>query len=116
MAPRFLRADTFRYKRIGSHSRKLQKWRRPRGKHNKLRLKRFGHPACPSVGYKTKKTNTGKVCGLKPVLIANLASLDSVGKDNIAILSRKLGAKKKLEIIKKAEEKKIKILNIGAKK
>ena len=116
MVKQFLRADTFRYKRIGSHSRKLSKWRRPRGKHNKLRLNRTGHPQSPSIGFGTPKSQAGKIMRLIPKNINNLHDLESAGKDNIIIISRRLGARKKLEIIKKAEEKKIPIFNMGGKK
>ncbi len=116
MIKQFLRADTFRYKRIGSHSRKLAKWRRPRGKHNKLRLKRTGHPRQPSIGFGTPRISEGKINNLLPVLVNNLKDLSKVSKNNIAILSRTLGAKKKLEIIKIAQEKSIKISNLGGKK
>ncbi|MEK6892980.1 MAG: eL32 family ribosomal protein [Nanoarchaeota archaeon] len=116
MPKQFLRADTFRYKRIGKNRPKLQKWRRPRGKHNKLRLKRTGHPACPSIGYGTKRVNSGKILGFKPILINNLKELEKIGKDNAIIISKRIGAKNKLEIIKIAEGRKIKILNLGAKK
>jgi large subunit ribosomal protein L32e len=110
MVKQFLRSDTFRYKRIGSHSRKLSKWRRPRGKHNKLRLKRTGHPASPSIGYGTSGRS------IAPLMINNLKDIESVGKNTSVIISKKVGAKKRLEIIKKAEEKSIKILNVRAKK
>lgn len=116
MPKQFLRADTFRYKRIGKNRPKLQKWRRPRGKHNKLRLKRTGHPACPSIGYGTARIHAGKISGFKPILITALKDIEKAGKENAIIISKRIGAKNKLEIIKIAESKKIKILNLGAKK
>ncbi|MDP3881636.1 MAG: eL32 family ribosomal protein [Nanoarchaeota archaeon] len=116
MKRQFLRADTFRYKRIGSHSRKLLKWRRPRGKQNKLRLKRTGHPQQPSIGFGTSRSQSGKIRNLVPMNINNLKDLEKASKDNILIISRRIGAKKKLEIIKIAEEKKIQVFNIGGKK
>jgi len=116
MTGQFLRADTFRYKRLGSHSRKLAKWRRPRGKHNKLRLKRAGHPVCPGIGFGSMKKTAGKINGMIPKVISNLMDISNLTKENIAIISKRLGAKKKIEVIKKLEEKQIKILNLGAKK
>jgi large subunit ribosomal protein L32e len=116
MKKQFLRADTFRYKRLGSHSKKLAKWRRPRGKHNKLRLKRAGHPQSPSIGFGTPRAMSGKIKNLAPKMINNLKDLELAKISDILIISRKLGAKKKLEIIKKAEEKKIRIFNIGGKR
>jgi ribosomal protein L32E len=44
--------------------------------------------------------------------VLNVEGLESVGKENIVIIG-KVGAKKKMEIIKKATELKLKILNLG---
>ncbi len=112
---RFMRADTFRLLRLGKKRRKLQKWRRPRGTHNKLRLKRKGHPELPTVGHRSPKIQSGKVSGLTPVLVHNLNELSRLDKNSIAIIAR-IGARKKLEILKKADEMKIKVMNAGGKK
>ncbi len=112
---KFLRADTCRFLRIGKKRRKIQKWRRPRGKSNKMRLGRAGYPAVPKVGFKTPKSEAHRVQGLIPKVVHNLKEIESLGKENAAILAR-VGAKKKLEMIKKAEELKIKIINLGRNK
>ena len=112
---KFVRPDTFRFSRLGKNRRKLQKWRRVRGKSNKLRLGRMGYPVVPTIGHKGPRKDAGKVKGLMPKLVHNLAELQDIGKNEGAILAR-IGAKKKLELIKKAEELKIKILNLGGKK
>jgi large subunit ribosomal protein L32e len=117
MSRRFLRSDTERYLRLGKKKRKLQKWRRPRGKHNKIRLKRFGYPIQPGIGFSSQKKEANRIKGLIPVLIYNVNGLLKLSKENIAIIAH-VGAKKKLEIIKKADELKIPIanLNVGGKK
>jgi large subunit ribosomal protein L32e len=111
----FLRADTFRLSRLGKKRPKLLKWRRPRGKHNKLRLKRVGHPVQPEIGFRSSRKERYLVSGLRPILVRNLKDLASLKKDNSIILAR-VGAKKKLEIIKVAKEKGFKILNLGGQK
>ena len=115
MNKRFLRVDTCRFSRIGKNRRKLQKWRRARGKSNKIRLHRAGYPCAPNMGFKTKKSEAGKVEGFVPKLVHNLEELHSIGKNEAAILAR-IGARKKLELIKEAEKAKIKILNLGGRK
>lgn len=115
MSHKFLRSDTNRFLRLGKKRRKLQKWRRARGKSNKLRLGRAGYPSVPKVGFRTARKEAGKINGFTPRLVHNLNELQSLGKNEVAILAR-IGARKKLELIKKAEEMKIKILNIGGKK
>lgn len=112
---KFLRVDTNRFSRIGKNRRKLQKWRSPRGKSNKLRLGRAGYSQVPKVGFKTSRDEAGRVKGLMPKLVHNLNELNALTKDNGAIIAR-VGARKKLELIKKADELKIKILNLGGKK
>jgi len=116
MKIKFLRQDTVRHLRLGKNRRKLQKWRRPRGRHSKMRKKRFSYPRMPSVGYKTPTEKAGKINGKIPVLIENLKQLDLCKKENILILSRRIGAKKKIEIIKKAKEKGLELLNLGGSK
>jgi len=115
MSRKFLRSDTCRFLRIGKKRRKLQKWRRARGKSNKIRLGRVGCPSMPKVGFKTPRKTAGKVQGLTPKLVHNVAELEKLTKNDIAILAR-IGARKKLELIKKADELKIKIMNLGGKK
>jgi len=113
--PKFLRVDTNRFSRIGKNRRKLQKWRRARGKSNKLRLGRAGYSQVPKVGFRTARKDSGKVKGLVPKLVHNLNELIALTKDEGAIIAR-VGARNKLEIIKKADELKIKILNLGGKR
>jgi large subunit ribosomal protein L32e len=115
MPRKFVRVDTCRFSRLGKNRRKLQKWRRPRGKHNKVRLKRFSYPVAPVIGFKSPRNLAGKISGLTPVLVHNLKELEALGKSSIAILAR-IGAKKKIEMIKKAEELKIQILNVAREK
>lgn len=112
MSKRFLRSDTVRHLRLGKKRKKLQKWRRDRGRHSKMRRKRFGYPISPGVGYKTKKSTSGLIAGLRPVLVHNISELEAVRKSESVIIAR-IGARKKLEIIKRAQEKKIPIINVG---
>jgi len=111
MSKRFIRHDSARYSKIGKKRKSLQKWRRPKGRDNKMRLKRKSYPSSPTVGHKTARKDFGKIKGLTPVIIYNINDLKKINKGSIAILA-KIGAKKKMEIIKYAEENKIKILNI----
>jgi ribosomal protein L32E len=112
MQRKFLRSDTNRFSRLGKGRRKLQKWRRARGKSNKMRLNRAGYSSVPKVGFRTPKKEAHKVQGMIPKLVHNLSELEALGKNQAAILAR-VGALKKLELIKKADELKIKIVNMG---
>ena len=116
MKRKFVRVDTYRHSRLGKGRKKLQRWRRPRGKHNKTRLKRFSYPIQPEIGFGSPKKNAGLVQNLIPVVINNISDLDKLSKENIAIISRTIGARKKIEILKKVSELKIKVANVGGKK
>lgn len=109
---KFIRQDSNRHSKIGRHRKKLQVWRRSKGMHSKMRKRRKSYPSSPGVGYKSPRKHSGKIQGMNPVLIHNEKELSKLGKNSAAIIAKKVGAKKKISIIKKAEEMKIKILNI----
>lgn len=108
---KFLRQDGNRFSRLGKGRKKLQKWRRSKGKHSKMRKKRGSYPAKPSPGYKSPSSTYGRIKGLIPILVHNLKELENLSKDNIAVIA-KIGAKKKFELIKKAAELKVRIFNV----
>ena len=88
-----------------------EKWRRPRGRHSKMRQKFRGKLNVVSIGYKNPENLRGlNHKGLSGTLVNNLGDLKNV-EGNI-IIGRTVGQKKRIEIIKKAIEKKIKILNL----
>jgi len=109
MPPTFLRRNWNRLSRLGKKRRKKQVWRSPHGRHNKMREKRKGYPAVVEIGYKQKVKDE------KMVLVNNLRELLNLGKGNVAILG-KVGNKKKIELVKVAKEKGIKIYNLNLKK
>ena len=107
---RFLRSDTARHSRLGKNRRKLQKWRRPRGMHSKIRRKRFGYPTFPTVGHKSPRATSGLIDGKKPMVVESIAGLSNVGKNNLVVISRRIGAKKRIELLKKIEEMKLDLM------
>lgn len=113
--PKFLRTDHMRHSRLGKNRKKKQVWRRARGKHSKIRRKRMGYPVMPTIGYATPRKDSGKVEGKIPLLVHNAAEMKKANQNSIIILAR-VGARKKLELIKLADEMKIKIMNLGGKK
>lgn len=116
MSKRFKRTDSNRYLKLGKNKRSSIVWRRAKGIHSKIRKRRAGYPSIPTIGHGSAKKAYGKIGGLNPILVNNPAELNLAGKNSIIIIARKVGAKKRLEIIKKAEEMKLKLNNIGAKK
>ena len=106
--PKFIRTDYWRWSKLGKNRKKLQVWRRARGMHNKLRRRRKGYPAIPLIGYKGAKKDSGKVDGAYPKMVYNVNDLKKVGKHEIAIIAS-VGARKKVEIMKRAEEMKVRV-------
>jgi len=113
--PKFVRRRMLAHSRLGRRRKKLQKWSRPTGRHNKMREKRKGVPVCVSIGYGSDKKFRGKIQGKEPLFVKNLKQLEMVKENQIAILG-KIGDKKKIEIAKKAKEKKIEIQNLNVDK
>jgi large subunit ribosomal protein L32e len=113
MVKKFLRSETVRLLRLGKKRKKLQKWRKPRGRHNKMRKKRVGYPSTPSIGYGTPIKLRGIINGKRPILVSEMRDLEKITAGHVAVLSRRLGAKKKIEIIRSANERKIHLLNVS---
>lgn len=112
MTKKFLRQDFMMHIKIGKHRKKIQKWRRPKGRDSKMRLKMKGYPASPGVGYKALKKDKGKIKGFKSVIVHNVSGLAKLDNNSIIIIAKKVGARNKINIIKKAEEMKLPILNV----
>lgn len=111
MSKEFKRADYWRHSKIGKNRKKLQKWRRPTGRDNKLREKRGGHPKSVRVGFKSPRKESGKIEGKTLKVIYTLKELGKASADNVIIIG-KVGAKKKFELIKRAKEMNLRMLNV----
>ena len=105
--PRFIRRDYTKRKNLG------EKWRRPKGIDNKLRLNIKGHGKKISQGYRSAKIIRGlNRSGLKEVLINSPKDLLKIKENQIPLISKTVGSKKRVEIIKKAKELNLSIQNI----
>ena len=108
---KFIRRDSNRYSKIGKNRKKLQKWRKPKGRDNKMRERRAGYPKSPSVGYKSPRNKFGKINRKGLSLGRNIKDLEKAGKNSRVIIGN-VGAKKKLILIRKASEMKFEIANV----
>lgn len=111
--PEFIRQESWRYKRIKPN------WRRPRGIDSKMRLEVKGWPKRVKVGYRGPKAVRGlHPSGYKEVLVHNLKELENLNPETEAAkIAHTVGAKKRKEMLKRAKELGIKVLNprVGAK-
>ncbi|MFQ6094984.1 MAG: 50S ribosomal protein L32e [Candidatus Bathyarchaeia archaeon] len=105
--PEFKRQESWRYKRI------KENWRRPRGLDSKMRKKVKGWPPSPNKGYRSpKKTRNLHPSGLREVRVMNVKDLEKVDAESEVIrIGHTVGDKKRIEIINRAREMGIRILN-----
>jgi len=112
---KFLRRNSDRHSKLGRNRRKKQTWRKPKGRHNKMRDKRRGYPAIVKVGYKNSDVEREKINGMVPVLVMNVKDLGKIKSNEVGIIGN-VGKKKKIEIVQKAKESKIKLHNVNIEK
>jgi len=105
--PEFKRQENKRYKKLKSV------WRKPKGKDSKLKKNKKGRGKTVRSGYSSPKSVRGlSRTGHKIVNVSNITDVDKVHHTTeVAIISSGVGAKKRAEILKHAEQKKVKILN-----
>jgi large subunit ribosomal protein L32e len=107
--PHFLRDEGFRYKRIPKN------WRRPTGYTSKLRINLKYRPSKVRVGFRSPKIVRGlHASGFEEVMVHTVKELDKIDAKKQAVrIGGTVGTKKRLEIMKRADELNIRILNIG---
>lgn len=93
----FLRGNTYQYSKLGLRRKNKQKYRKGKGRDNKMRLSIKGHLKKVKIGFKCMKKTSGLVRELNPIMIKNLNDLKKLGKENIGIIA-KVGDKKRKEI------------------
>ena len=105
--PAFNRQEGYRFDRL------KDTWRKPRGRHSKLREHRKARGRLPDPGYGSPKAVRGLTKdGYRRVTVSNKADLQKLdkGKD-AAVIASAVGSKKRMEIILEAEKTGVKVLN-----
>ena len=104
--PEFNRQESWRYKRV------KPSWRRARGLDSKMRTKRKGWPKSVDHGYRSPKSVRGlHPSGFEEVIVHNVKDLDEITSDQAARISHTVGRRKREDIVERAEELKIYVLN-----
>jgi len=106
--PKFLRQESWRYIRVGDS------WRRPKGTDSKMRLRKRGWPSLVKIGYRGPSKARGlHPSGFNDILVFTKEDLERLNPETDAIrLSSGLGARKRREIVDRANELGLKILNL----
>ncbi len=113
--PKFVRKDAKKKPRF-KIKRKI-KWRRQKGRDNKIRQKMKSYSRMPDIGYGSPKKTRHLINGKEPRQIHSAKELDSIKlSPNQIIVVAHTSLKNKIEIAKKAKEKNLKILNLNIKK
>ncbi len=106
--PKFVRTDIHKKKKLAV------KWRKPKGRQNKMRLKLRGYRRVVKVGWGSPVAVKDTLkSGLKGVIVKSLKDMKDLDpKKEEIIISKTVGLKKKIDIIKKSKELGLKIANI----
>ncbi len=107
------------FDRQDNHKKKSvpESWRKPQGHHSRSRLKKKGAAPMPQAGFRTDKDHRGKhPSGYEEVLVHNTSDLKELGEGEAARIGSTVGGRKREQIIEKADEEDIKVLNRGEEK
>jgi large subunit ribosomal protein L32e len=105
--PKFRRQESWRYKRV------KENWRKPSGIDSKMRKKVKGWPRSPEAGYRSpKEIRRLHPSGYEEIRVQRVDDLSKIDPKRQAIrIARTVGAKKRVEISARAEERGIHVLN-----
>ena len=105
--PKFKRFESWRYVRIH------EEWRKPKGVDNHMRLSVRGWPHLVKIGYRVPKSvRYLHPSGYRDILVQNVAELEKLAPDrDAARIAATVGLRKKIEIVKRARELGIRVLN-----
>lgn len=106
--PTFRRTQGAMYTRL-----KGKGWRRPDGKHNKIREGKKGKGFVPRIGYGAdNKTRFLHPSGMEDILVSNLNDLEGLDSQKQAVrIASGVGKRKKAIILGETKNRKLKVLN-----
>ncbi len=107
--PNFIRGDSNKEK-----CKTRLKWKKPRGLHNKRRLRKKGHQKNPSVGFRSpRQVRSLDKHGLVPYIVRNVKDLKKLDKEsNSLILASGVGLKKRIIILEECLKNDIQVSNL----
>ena len=105
--PDFVRQESWRYVRV------KPSWRKPKGMDSKMRLQKKGWPAIVKIGYRGPAEARGlHPSGYQEVLVHNVEELERLNPaTQAARIAHTVGLRKRLQIMERARELGIHVLN-----
>jgi large subunit ribosomal protein L32e len=104
--PNFCRQETHRRAKLGTE------WRKPKGVHSKLRLRRRGKGKMVSIGYRMPEAVRGlTVEGLRQVYVSSPEHIKYISKEEVALM-RKVSNRTRLAILQAAQKANARVLNV----
>ncbi len=105
--PEFIRQDAHKRKKVG------WKWRKPKGHQSKMRRNLRGYKRKVQVGFGSPNEVKGMhSSGVNTIIVNNIKEMESAEKGIGIIIAANVGERKKIDILKKAKENNVKILNV----
>jgi large subunit ribosomal protein L32e len=107
------RKPDFKQQNFSRKKKISDRWRRPKGLQSKMRHKFKGYNIMVSKGWRSPAEVRGlDRLGNETIIVYNVEEVSKVEKHQAIIISGNVGNKKRMEIIAKAEELKIPVVNI----
>jgi large subunit ribosomal protein L32e len=105
--PGFKRQEGFKHVKLSDS------WRRPRGRHSKMRKKEKARGSHPSIGYSSPRSVRGlDKFGYREVRVSRPGDIEGINpKEEVVIISGSVGKRKRTEIVKAAEERRVRVKN-----
>lgn len=106
--PKFKRQEGFKHKKL------KDSWRKPKGKHSKKRMNERSRGKVPRIGYGSSRSSRGlNKLGLRVVRVSRTQDMQDLDpKKEMIVIAGSVGKKKRIGILKLAEERKIKVDNV----
>ena len=101
---RLVRKDAHKFGKLGMKVKAKRKWRKARGRHNKVRESKRGHLARPKIGFKTDYY-------VRPTTIENMDQLQKLTKGQEAVIAGRVGGKKRAMLLEKAKTLGLTVIN-----
>jgi large subunit ribosomal protein L32e len=108
--PKFKRQQTNQFAKL----RNSDKWRKPRGRQAKMRLRKKGHRKMPTVGFGSPNSVRGlNSAGFREVIVYSLGDLKNIDQKNEAVvIGKTVGSRKKIVLLEESKKLKLIVANV----